>query len=144
MDIKDYQSYAFKIEGDDKGGYVAYLRGIDGCFTGDFTMEKTLEMAKALVIDWAEFCFSEGKEMPPSAKPEKGDVMVNISEDAAAKIMVRNEIVSKGIKLVKVAEKLGIPQSQLSRNLKLTTSLKLSFLSRISNALGLKLDVTIA
>lgn len=144
MELNDYLAYAVIVTGNDHDGYTAKLRGIKGAITGADTYAETLELAQSMITDYAGACLQDGKEMPPSAKPEKGDVMVRISEDAAAKIMLRNEMIRKGVKVTSLAQKLGMLQPQLSRTLRLTTSTKLAVLAKISRAIGTKLNVTLA
>ncbi len=143
MDLQDYQNYAVIISGNDKDGYVARLKGIDGAITGADTREGALKMACSLVTDWAVGCFASGEEMPAGAKPAPGEDVVSISADAAAKIMVRNEMLRRGLTLSGVASRMGMPASQLSRNLRLSTSTRLSLLERICSAMGARMDVRI-
>ena len=144
MNLQDYMTYAVSVSGDDKRGYVARLNGVPGAFTGGDTRDEAMSMARELVTDWAAGCFASGEAMPAGAKPKPGEDFVTISADAAAKIMVRNEMIRKGVTMTSVASRMGVPASQLSRNLRLTTSTKLSLLERMCAAIGTSLDVSMA
>lgn len=144
MNLQDFMTYAVQLTGNDKEGYVARLKGIPGALTGGDTREEAMRMAASLVTDWAIGCFADGEEMPAGQKPGPGEDAVTISADAAAKIMVRNEMLRKGVSLSSVAGRLGMPASQLSRNLRLSTSTRLSLLERICKAMGACLDVQLA
>lgn len=143
MDLQDYQNYAVIISCNDKDGYVVRLKGIDGALTGADRREGASKMAKSLVTDWAIGCFAAGEEMPAGAKSAPGEDVVSISADAAAKIMVRNEMLRRGLTMTCVASRMGMPASQLSRNLRLSTWTRPSLLECICSAMGARMDVRI-
>lgn len=143
MELEDYMNYAVRVSGNGRDGFVARLKGIPGALTGAATRGEALRLTRALVTDWAAGCFRAGEEMPAGARPGPGDDVVRIPSDAAAKIMVRNAMLRKGVTVSAAAARMGMPASQLSRTLRLCTSTRLSILMRICEAAGVPLKLAI-
>lgn len=100
-------------------------------------------MARALVCDWTLGCFESGEQMPAGSPACGGEAVVSVGADAAAKIMVRNEMIRRGVSIKGAAARMGITSEKLKRGLRLSTPASFSLLQGLCAAIGARLGVSV-
>ena len=128
MVFRDFMTYAVQVEGGGENGFVARLKGIPGAIKGADTRGEAIAMAQALVCDWALGCFESGEHMPAGDPACSGEAVVSVGADANAKIMVRNEMIRRGVSIKEAAARMGNASEKFKRGLRLSTPASFSLL----------------
>ena len=90
--------YPAKFTPDEEdGGYVVTFRDIQGAITQGDTFEEAMEMAEDVMAFALKHYFDRNLPVPLPSKPERGEHLVSLSANVAAKVLLLNEMIAQNL-----------------------------------------------
>lgn len=142
MSISDYIAYPVSYTPCDDGGYIATVRGIDGCMTEGKNIQETKDMARSAIVDMANAYFKDHDLFPKAPKAKEGEETVKLSFDTAIKFFIRNLMKTEKVTASEIARRLKVTPQNIQKKLDLYKTTKIDFLAEILEALGKTLTIS--
>lgn len=126
----------------DETGWAVLFPDIPEAMTGGDTREEALSLAQDALVTALDFYFEDRREIPsPSAQ---GEAFVEVPASVAAKILLLNAVVQRGISNADLARLIGTRPQEVTRILDLHHATKIDTIQVALKALGRQLELTAA
>lgn len=137
-------SFAVWIEAMADGELVVTCRDLPEVLTSGRTQAEALEMAEDALDVAVSAAMDEGRPVPEPTAPRKGEHLVNLPAQTAAKLSVWRAFVASGISKSELARRLGVGENEARRILSPRYRTKLDKLEAAARALGGRIIVGFA
>lgn len=136
--------YIVQLERDTTGSYlVTCVDFPEFASVGDDESEALANAVDGLETA-LEIYIEERREIPKPRKAKKGDLVVRLPAQAAAKALLHNEMIRQGIRKSDLGRRLGLKDAQIARLLDMRHSTKLETLEAAIEAVGRHLTICVA
>ena len=137
-------NYRVTLTLDDNNTLLVTFPDIPEAITfGDDEQEALLNALDALEAA-IEIYFEDRRPVPLPSRVAKGKPFVTLPILPAAKVLVFNEMLAKNLRKADLARQLNVHMPQIDRLFNLRHSSKIEFVEQAANALGKKLDISLA
>jgi antitoxin HicB len=130
--------YPIHIQLDTNGQYLVTFLDIPEAATTADTEGKALVMAVDALESALDFYFDDKRLVPPPSRVKRGQHFVDLPATVAAKAMVHNEMLAKGIKKAKLARRMNMAAPNVERIFHAKHGTKFETLKAAFAALGKK------
>lgn len=124
--------------------FLVTFPDIQEALTQGDTIEESLDMAKDALETALEFYFEDERKVPLPSKTEKDQYFVELQPSLWAKVLLLNEMVEQKIRPIDLARKLEVRPQEITRLMKLKHPTKIDTISNAFNAMGKRIEFTIA
>jgi antitoxin HicB len=128
----------------EEGGFVVTFRDIPEAITQGDTEEEAMEMAEDALLTVMDFYFEDNRMVPQPSKPHKGERLVRLAPSVAAKVLLLNEMVAQKVTPSELSRRLHTTPQNVNKVIDLTHPTKIDKLDEALNALGKRLELSIA
>jgi antitoxin HicB len=135
--------YPIHIELDTNGQYFVTFPDIPEAATAADTREEALLMAADALESAIDIYFDDKRMVPPPSKVKRGQQSVYLSATVAAKAMLHNEMLAKGIKKAELARRMKIAPSNIERIFHAKHGTKFETLEAAFAALDRKIEISV-
>ena len=97
IESKERLKYPIHVELDTNGQYLVTFPDIPEAVTTSDTKEEALVMAVDALEVALDFYFDEKRLVPPPSRVKRGQAFVDLPATVAAKAMLHNEMLARGI-----------------------------------------------
>lgn len=126
----------------DETGWAVLFSDIPEAMTGGDTREEALSLARDALVTALDFYFEDRREIPqPSGE---GETFVEVPASVAAKILLLNAVVQRGISNADLARLIGTRPQEVTRILDLHHPTKIDTIQMALKVLGRQLELTAA
>lgn len=133
--------YPVKFEHDETG-WAVFFPDIPEAMTGGQTRAEALEMAQDALVTAFDFYFEDRQRIPDPS--DTGEAFVEVPASVAAKILLLNAIVERGITNAELARLTGTRPQEMTRVLDLHHATKIDTIQAALRALGKTLELSAA
>ncbi|NCH64872.1 type II toxin-antitoxin system HicB family antitoxin [Cronobacter turicensis] len=123
----------------DETGCAVLFPDIPEAMTGGDTREEALEMAQDALVTAFDFYFEDRREIP--APSSQGEAFVEVPASVAAKVLLLNAVVQRGVSNAELARMIGTRPQEITRILDLHHSTKIDTIQKALAALGKSLEL---
>ncbi|HEY4773439.1 MAG TPA: type II toxin-antitoxin system HicB family antitoxin [Xanthobacteraceae bacterium] len=134
-------SYPMTIRHETDGHYHVYVRDLPEVITSGKTLAKARAMAADAVAVAVHGRMEDEMDLPAPSRPRRGEVVVGLPAQLAAKAIVFRAWRASGITKVEFARLLGVQEAEARRILNPRHGTKLERLEEAASALGVRLLV---
>jgi len=127
-----------------EGGFVVTFRDIPEAITQGDTHQEALEMAEDVLISAMDFYFDDRRAVPLPSAPQADDIPVRLPASVAAKVLLLNAQLAKGVSNAELARRLGLPKQAIQRVTDLHHATKIDTIDRALHVLGKELHLSVA
>lgn len=96
-------------------------------------------MAQDALVTAFDFYFEDRREVPPPSS--KGEAFVEVPTSVAAKLLLLNAVVQKGVSNAELARMIGTRPQEITRILDLHHATKIDTIQKALSALGKRLEL---
>lgn len=126
------------------GGYVVTFRDIPEAATQGDDDAEAMAMAEEVLISAIEFYLEQKRPVPAPSKAKRGERFVSIPVGVAAKVLLLNEMLAQGIGTTELARRMGTIPQNVNRLIDVRHSSKLESIEKAIEALGKRLELSLA
>lgn len=126
----------------DATGCAVLFPDIPEAMTGGDTREEALAMAQDALVTAFDFYFEDRREVPPPSS--EGEEFIEVPASVAAKVLLLNAIVQRGITNAELARMIGTRPQEVTRILDLHHSTKIDTIQKALSVLGKRLELASA
>ena len=135
--------YPINIAPDDNGQYLVTFPDIPEAATAADTREAALSMAVDALESALDFYFDGQRQVPAPSKTKRGQASVDLPTTAAAKAMLHNEMLAKGVKKAELARRMNMAPPNVERIFHAKHATKFETLESAFAALGKKIEIRV-
>jgi antitoxin HicB len=135
--------YAVQLTSTD-GEIVVSCRDLPEVVTSGASESEALEMAEDAIDVVVSAAIDEGLAVPEPTAAKKGEYIVSLPAQTAAKLAVWRAFVAAGITKAELARRLGVGENEVRRILSPRYRTKLDRLEEAARALGTRLVIDLA
>lgn len=136
-------SYPARIR-PDGSGFVVSFRDIPEALTSGETREQALEMAHDALETAMDFYFEDRRAVPLPSKPRRGEIEITLPASLFAKVLLLNSMIEDGITPSALARKMHTTPQTVNRIVDLRHSTKIDTIGEALQAMGKRLEISIA
>ncbi len=136
-------TFAVRIE-PVEGDYIVTCRDLPEVITSGATMDEALEMAEDAIDVAVSFLIDQGEPVPEPSARRKGEHLVGLPAQTAAKLAVWRAFLAAGITKSELARRLGVGENEARRILSTRYRTKLDKLEAAVRALGGRIVIDLA
>lgn len=137
-------AYPAAIEPNGEGGFIASFRDIPEALTEAPTRDEVLDLSADALLVALGFYVESGRAVPSPSVPKAGEVLVDVPPSAAAKVLLLNAMVEKGVRPAELARRLGVSRQEVHRLTSLRHATKIDGVAKALRALGYRLELSLA
>jgi antitoxin HicB len=126
------------------GGFVVTFRDIPEAITQGETMEEALTMAHEALETAMEFYFEDKRAVPTPSKPKRGQHVIELPASLSAKVLLLNEMVAQNMRPAELARRLNTTPQEVNRLTNLRHTTRIDSIAAALQAMGRRLEVSIA
>lgn len=115
---------------------------IPEAMTGGATREEALGLAQDALVTAFEFYFEDRREIP--APSSQGEAFVEVPASVAAKVLLLNEVVKRGVSNAELARMIDCRPQEITRVFDLRHATKIDTIQKALAALGKTLELSAA
>lgn len=135
--------YPINIALDSNRQYMATFPDIPEAATTADTQEEVLTMAADALEFALDFYFDDKRPVPAPSLPKRGQLTVDLSATVAAKAMLHNEMLARGVKKAELARRMKMAASNVERIFHAKHGTRFETLESAFSALGKKIEISI-
>lgn len=140
--------YVLLLERDSNGSLLATCAAVpEFASVGDDEGEVLLNALDGMETA-LEFYINDRRPVPLPApaphKPKKGETVLRLPAQVAAKVLLHNEMLAQGVRKAELARRLHMHMPQVDRLLNVRHSTRLDTLEEAAQALGKRLTISVA
>ena len=137
-------AYPAAIEPNGEGDFIASFRDIPEALTEAPTRDEVLDLSADALLVALGFYVESGRAVPSPSVPKPGEVLVDVPPSAAAKVLLLNAMVEKGVRPAELARRLGVSRQEVHRLTRLRHATKIDGVAKALSALGYRLELSLA
>lgn len=135
--------YPIDIKPDTNGQYLVTFPDIPEATTAADTKEEALAMAIDALESALDFYFDDKRPVPAPSKAKRGQTAVDLPATVAAKAMLHNEMLAKGVKKAELARRMKMAAPNVERIFHAKHGTKFETLEAAFSALGKKIEIRV-
>lgn len=135
--------YPIDIALDSNGQYLVTFPDIPEAATAADTKEEALAMAVDALESALDFYFDDKRPVPAPSKARRGQAAVDLPATAAAKALLHNEMLARGIKKAELARRMKMAAPNVERIFHAKHGTKFETLEAAFAALGRKIEISV-
>lgn len=136
--------YPARFEPAEEGGFNITFRDIPEAITQGDTLEEARSMAADALLTAMFIYADDDRIVPKASKAKAGEELVGLPASTWAKVLLRNEMLRQKVRPIDLAKRLDITKQEVTRLLDLRHATKIDQLARALDALGRRLEVSVA
>lgn len=125
------------------GGYVVTFRDIPEAITQGDTFEEAMEMAEDVLEFALKHYFDRDLPVPMPSKAKRGEHLVALPANVAAKVLLLNEMIDQNVKQADLARRLGVQPAEVTRMVNLQHSTKIERIDAALKTMGKSLELRV-
>lgn len=136
-------AYPALFEASDGGGFVVSFRDIPEALTQGDSLEDAKAEAVAALETAMEFYLEDERAVPVPSKPQKGEVIVALPVETAAKVALLNAMVQKRMRPVDLARAMNVRPQEVTRIMDAQHATRMSTMEKALKAVGLRVELMV-
>jgi len=128
----------------EQGGYVLSFPDIPEAHSEADTREDALVYGQDALLTAFEFYVEDGRPVPLPSALKRGQVWIEVPVTVATKLLLLNEMSAQKVRPIDLARKLGMLPQEVNRLLDLRHRTKIDAIAQALNALGKRLELSLA
>ncbi len=140
----NHLNYPVQLQAAEEGGFVVTFPDVPEAISQAEDTDEALLRAVDALETALEFYTDDGAALPIASKPKRGQATVRPSALACVKLCIYQAMRDEGVRKSELARRLGWHMPQIDRLLDLNHASRLDQAEAALNALGRRLEVSVA
>lgn len=137
-------NYPVRLTPAEEGGFVVTFRDVPEAITQGDDEADAMAMAKEALITAMDFYFEDKREMPLPSALKSGERLVALPPSLASKALLLNEMVRQEVTASELARRMGTIPQEINRIIDLHHTTKIDRIAQALDALGKRLQLSVA